>query len=86
MTQTVLLVADDQEDNLVIFSASLTHHGYGFVLAASEQDAVELAREHSPKLILIDLQMPGMSGAKPLGSPPGAYRYHLLVPPGREKA
>lgn len=35
MTQTLILIADDQEDNLVIFSAILTHHGYGVLLAAN---------------------------------------------------
>ena len=29
MTRTLLLIADDQEDNRVIFSAILTHNGYG---------------------------------------------------------
>ncbi len=62
MTQTLILIADDQEDNLVIFSAILTHHGYGVFLAANGQETVELAREHSPRLILMDLQMPVMDG------------------------
>ena len=62
MTQVLVLIADDQQDNLVIFSAILTHHGYGVFLAANGQEAVELAREHSPRLILMDLQMPVMDG------------------------
>jgi CheY-like chemotaxis protein len=33
MTQKVLLLADDQDENRVIFSAVVTHHGYGVFLA-----------------------------------------------------
>ena len=62
MTQKVILLADDQPDNLAIFSAILTHHGYGVVLAANGREAVDLARDHAPKLILMDLQMPVMDG------------------------
>lgn len=62
MTQKVLLIADDEKDNVVIFSAVLTHHGYGVVVAANGQEAVELVRDHSPKLVLMDLRMPVMDG------------------------
>lgn len=62
MTQTMLLVADDQEDNLAIFSAILTHHGYGVVRATHGREAVELARTHVPRLILMDLHMPVLDG------------------------
>lgn len=62
MTQKVLLIADDQEDNRVIFSAILTHHGYGVLVANNGQEAIELTREHAPRLVLMDLQMPVMDG------------------------
>lgn len=62
MTQKLLLIADDQEDNVVIFSAILTHHGYGVVQARNGQEAVELARDHSPALIVMDLHMPVLDG------------------------
>lgn len=62
MTQMFLLIADDQEDNRIIFSAILTHNGYGVCLATNGEEAVELAKAHSPRLILMDLQMPVMDG------------------------
>jgi two-component system, cell cycle response regulator DivK len=62
MIQNVLLIVDDEEDNRVIFSAILTHHDYAVVLAKNGQEAVELARDHSPRLILMDLQMPVADG------------------------
>lgn len=62
MAQTVLLIADDQEDNRFVFSAILTHHGYGVMLAVDGQEALDPAREHAPQLILMDLQMPILDG------------------------
>lgn len=64
MAQTVLLIADDQEDNRIVFSAILTHHGYGVILAVDGQEALDLARDHAPQLILMDLQMPILDGCE----------------------
>ncbi|HEV2146460.1 MAG TPA: hypothetical protein VGR37_03500 [Longimicrobiaceae bacterium] len=46
MTQTVLLTVDDQEGNLVIFSAILTHRGYGVLLAV--EACLERAADGEP--------------------------------------
>jgi len=62
MSQKLLLVADDQEDNRVILSAILTHRNFGVFLATNGAEAVEQARRHLPDLILMDLQMPVMDG------------------------
>jgi two-component system, cell cycle response regulator DivK len=62
MTHRLVLVADDQEDNRVIFSAVLQHHGYAVLPAADGQEAVDQAKLHSPDLILMDLSMPVLSG------------------------
>ena len=68
MTQDVLLLVDDEDDNLAIFSAILTHNGYSVVLATNGREAVEMAREHTPKLVLMDLNMPLMDGRQPARS------------------
>jgi two-component system cell cycle response regulator DivK len=62
MTQKLLLVADDQEDNRIILSAILTHYGYGILQASNGHEAVEQAIQHLPDLILMDIEMPGMDG------------------------
>ncbi|HEX8393732.1 MAG TPA: response regulator [Longimicrobium sp.] len=62
MSQKLLLVADDQEDNRVILSAILTHKRYAVLLAVNGEEAVAQARQHLPALILMDLQMPVMDG------------------------
>ena len=62
MAQRLLLIADDQEDNRVVFSAILTHSQYSVFVASDGQEAVEQARLHAPDLILMDLQMPVIDG------------------------
>lgn len=62
MTQKLVLVVDDNQDNRVILSAILTHHGYGVLQAVDGQGAVDQARRHAPHAILMDLQMPVLDG------------------------
>ena len=62
MAPKLLLVADDEEDNRVIFSAILTHHRYNVLLATDGREAVAQAKRHAPDLVLMDLQMPVMDG------------------------
>jgi CheY-like chemotaxis protein len=57
-----ILVAEDEKDirDLVIFA--LRFAGYEMVSAANGEEAVQLAREEMPDLILLDVRMPRMSG------------------------
>ena len=61
MPKTILLV-DDHEDNRVALLAVLEREGYGTLAAANGQEAVDIVREHSPDLVLMDLAMPVMDG------------------------
>jgi two-component system, cell cycle response regulator DivK len=62
VTQQVVLVVDDQEDNRAIFTAMLEHHGYIVVQAENGRQSLDLARRYQPGLILMDLHMPVMDG------------------------
>jgi CheY-like chemotaxis protein len=62
MSQRLILVCDDNEDNRVVFKAVLEHAGYAVVVAEDGAEAVEQARAFTPSLILLDLMMPGLSG------------------------
>jgi two-component system, cell cycle response regulator DivK len=62
MTPRLLLVADDEEDTRLIFSAVLTHVSYDVLVAPDGRAAVEQARLHAPDLILMDLDMPVLDG------------------------
>jgi CheY-like chemotaxis protein len=57
-----ILVADDDPDILSIVSMSLEAQGYTVHKATNGREAVDLAREHHPDLILMDMMMPVVSG------------------------
>lgn len=61
MTKTVLIV-EDNELNMKLFSDLLDAHGYLTVQTRNGVEAVELARRHKPDLILMDIQLPEVSG------------------------
>lgn len=61
MKKTVLIV-EDNELNMKLFNDLLEAHGYQTVQTRSGVEAVELARKHMPDLILMDIQLPEVSG------------------------
>jgi two-component system, cell cycle response regulator DivK len=61
MTKTVLIV-EDNELNMKLFNDLLEAHGYGTLKTSNGFDALELARAHKPDLILMDIQLPEISG------------------------
>lgn len=64
---TAILVADDDPDILSIVSMSLETQGYTVHKATNGREAVDLAREHHPDLILMDMMMPVVSGYEAVG-------------------
>ena len=61
MTKTVLVV-EDNELNMKLFHDLLEANGYNIVQTRSGLEAIDLAREHRPDLILMDIQLPEVSG------------------------
>ena len=61
MKKTVLIV-EDNELNMKLFNDLLEAHGYDTVQTKSGVEAVSLARQHMPQLILMDIQLPEVSG------------------------
>jgi two-component system cell cycle response regulator DivK len=61
MAKTVLVV-EDNELNMKLFHDLLEAHGYAIVQTRNGHEAVELARAHRPDLILMDIQLPEVSG------------------------
>jgi len=61
MTKTVLIV-EDNELNMKLFNDLLEAHGYATLKTSHGIEAMELARAHKPDLILMDIQLPEVSG------------------------
>ncbi len=61
MPKTVLVV-EDNELNMKLFHDLLEASGYGTIQTQSGLEAIDLAREHRPDLILMDIQLPEVSG------------------------
>ena len=61
MPRTILL-AEDHDDNRSALLLVLEHGGYRALGARNGREAVDLALEHVPDLVLMDIQMPGMDG------------------------
>ena len=61
MSKTVLIV-EDNELNMKLFHDLLDAHGYKTLQTRNGMEALSLAREHHPDLILMDIQLPEVSG------------------------
>ena len=61
MAKTVLIV-EDNDLNMKLFHDLLEAHGYATIQTKDGMEAMKLAREHRPDLILMDIQLPEISG------------------------
>ena len=57
-----ILVVEDNELNLRLFCDLLNAHGYSAHPVRDGRDALEKAREVAPDLIIMDIQLPNISG------------------------
>jgi len=57
-----ILLVDDEADILEFLGYNLRKEGYQVFKAKSGQKAIELAKENTPHLIMLDVMMPGMDG------------------------
>ncbi|MFQ5955658.1 MAG: response regulator [Kiloniellales bacterium] len=61
MAKTILIV-EDNELNMKLFHDLLEAHGYDTLQTRDGTDVLQLARQHRPDLILMDIQLPEVSG------------------------
>lgn len=61
MAKTVLIV-EDNELNIKLFNDLLEAHGYATLQTKDGIEAMKMARQHRPDLILMDIQLPEVSG------------------------
>lgn len=57
-----VLIVEDNELNMKLFHDLLDAYGYRTIQTRNGLDALSLAREHQPSLILMDIQLPEVSG------------------------
>ncbi|MGB4865989.1 MAG: response regulator [Hyphomicrobium sp.] len=60
--QRTVLIVEDNELNMKLFNDLLVAHGYRIIQTRNGFDAIDLARTHRPDLILMDIQLPEISG------------------------
>jgi two-component system cell cycle response regulator DivK len=61
-----ILVVEDNEKNMKLFRDVLVATGYGTLEATTGEQAIELAVEHAPDLVLMDIQLPDIDGVEAL--------------------
>jgi two-component system cell cycle response regulator DivK len=59
-------VVEDNERNMKLFRDVLQGSGYRTLEATTGERAVELAIEHGPNLVLMDIQLPDIDGVEAL--------------------
>jgi two-component system cell cycle response regulator DivK len=62
LTDKTVLIVEDNELNMKLFHDLLDAQGYRTLQTRSGVDALSLARKHRPNLILMDIQLPEVSG------------------------
>ncbi|MFN7355322.1 MAG: response regulator, partial [Pseudanabaena sp.] len=62
----LILLAEDNEANIITISAYLQAKGYRLIIAKDGQEAVDLILSASPDVVLMDIHMPGADGIEGL--------------------
>jgi CheY-like chemotaxis protein len=65
---TTVLIVEDNEDNLFTLRQMLAPFAFDIVTASTGRQAIEICRREMPDLVIMDVQMPGMSGLQATGA------------------
>ena len=63
-TTTRILMVDDEPDFLLVYSQMLRMQGYEVWQASTGQEGLRATRERRPDLVLLDVQLPDLSGVE----------------------
>jgi two-component system cell cycle response regulator DivK len=66
MPGELILIVEDNEKNMKLVRDLLQVSGYQTLESETAEDGILIARESQPALILMDIQLPGMSGIEAL--------------------
>src|SRR5262245_24536932 len=67
LSAELILIVEDNDKNLNLVRDLLQVKSYRTLEACTAELGIELARAHTPQLILMDIQLPGMDGIAALG-------------------
>lgn len=62
----LIVVVDDQKGMRLLLEEVLTHYGYRVVTASDGEEALASVAQIQPDLVLLDMNMPGLSGPETL--------------------
>lgn len=62
MDKMTILIIEDNEKNLKLVRALLIMGKYRVLESLTAEEGLDMAREHTPDMILMDIQLPGMNG------------------------
>jgi two-component system cell cycle response regulator DivK len=62
----LVLIVEDNDKNLKLARDLLRYHGFETIEASSAEDGIALAIAQKPRLVLMDIQLPGMDGVSAL--------------------
>jgi DNA-binding response OmpR family regulator len=64
---TNILIVEDEKNQAVLYRNQLVAEGYSVSVANDGREAVTMARNNPPDLIILDINMPGMNGIEAMG-------------------
>ena len=64
MANELILIVEDNPKNLKLVRDVLQVRGYCTIEAGTGEEGVQMAREQQPALVLMDIQLPGISGVE----------------------
>ena len=64
---SLILIVEDNEKNMKLARDVLQSKGYATLEAVTGEEGVRLAKERTPDLVLMDIQLPGINGIEALG-------------------
>ena len=62
MTKETILIVDDEEDIVELIQYNLKAEGYSILTAEAGEQAIKIAKQSRPDLMVLDLMLPGMDG------------------------
>lgn len=62
MSKETILIVDDEEDILELIKFNLKSEGFNILQAMTGEEAIKIARQSNPDLIVLDLMLPGIDG------------------------